>query len=154
MELASNISQTEIFIEANIKMEDLMVLGVMNGKLKELYMRATLKMVWGMERENGKRDRLNIMEDIARVWNKGMVSYTSLAEISIRVISFKIKKKDMDKCFGLTVVFTKGNGKMGLKMVKDRYTYQAEILSVVYLKIVYWCKQCHQYMKNKCRFLT
>lgn len=60
----------------------------------------------------------------------------------------------MDRCFGLTVVFTKGNGKMGLKMVKDRYTCQAEILSVVYLKIVYWFKQCHQYMKNKCRFLT
>lgn len=45
MGLVSNISQTEIFIEANIKMEDLMVLGVMNGKLKELYMRVILKMV-------------------------------------------------------------------------------------------------------------
>ena len=75
-----------------------------------------------MEKVNGKKHKLNIVEDIAKEWNKDMDNYIFLAVIFTKVISFKIESKVMARCFGLMVVFTKDNGKMVLKMEKGRYT--------------------------------
>lgn len=42
--------------------------------------------------------------------------------ISIRGILYKTRDKVMEKCFGLTVAFTKDNGEEAFKTEKDRYT--------------------------------
>jgi len=53
-----------------------------------------------------------------------MVSFIFQVEIFIKAILLMIKDKVMDKCFGQMDHFTKVNGEMVLKMVKDKSIYQ------------------------------
>lgn len=57
-----------------------------------------------------------------------MVNYIFQVETSIKETLFRIKEKDMDKCSGLIQAFIKVNGKMVLRMEKDKYILQEEIL--------------------------
>jgi hypothetical protein len=52
--------------------------------------------------------------------SRDMDNFTSQAETFIKETSRTTKKKVMDKCFGLTDPFIKGNGKAEYKMEKDR----------------------------------
>jgi 5-carboxymethyl-2-hydroxymuconate isomerase len=109
----------EIFIKVNIKMEDLMDLVPINGKIKnKQYMKAILKMDSGMEKENGHKTRQNILEVISKDLNKDMDNFTLVVEIFIKEILFKINEKVMDKCFGQMEVFIKESGRMEFKMEK------------------------------------
>lgn len=74
-----------------------------------------------MEKGNGRKDRQNIVEDIAKDWSRDMVSCISLAEIFIKGTLFKTKGKAMAKCSGLIQAFIRVNGKMVHKMEKVRY---------------------------------
>ena len=56
-----------------------------------------------------------------------MDNYIFQVEISIRAILFRIKEKDMDRCFGQIQVFIKASGKMVLRMARDKYIWQEEI---------------------------
>lgn len=120
MEQANNILLMETFTEANTKMVDLMALVDINGSLKVHFTREILGMDWGMARENGKRDKLNIMVVIVRDWNKVTDNFTFLAVTFIKATLFKIKNKDMDKCSGLMAVSIRDNGNMVPKMAKVR----------------------------------
>jgi 5-carboxymethyl-2-hydroxymuconate isomerase len=107
----------EIFIKVNIKMEDLMDLVPINGKIKnKQYMKVILKMDSGMEKENGHKTRQNILEAISKDLNKDMDNFTLVVEIFIKEILFKINEKVMDKCFGQMEVFIKENGGTESKM--------------------------------------
>jgi hypothetical protein len=53
-----------------------------------------------------------------------MVSFIFQVEIFIKAILLMIKDKVMDKCFGQMDHFTKVNGEMVLKMVRDKFIYQ------------------------------
>ncbi len=107
----------ETFIKVNIKMEDLMDLVPINGKIKnKQYMKVILKMDSGMEKENGHKTRQNILEAISKDLNKDMDNFTLVVEIFIKEILFKIKEKVMDKCFGQMEVFIKENGGTEFKM--------------------------------------
>ena len=75
-----------------------------------------------MEKVNGYQEKPNIMEIMYKDWNKDMDSCIFLVEISIKAILFKINAKVMDRCFGLIVVFIRGNGEMEFKMEKGRST--------------------------------
>lgn len=66
MAVANNNFLMEMFTVVNIKMVDLMELVHMNGKLMDHFMKAVLKMDLDMEKENGKKDKLNIMEVMAK----------------------------------------------------------------------------------------
>jgi hypothetical protein len=66
MAVANNNFLMEMFTVVNIKMVDLMELVHMNGKLMVHFMKAVLKMDLDMEKENGKKDKLNIMEVMAK----------------------------------------------------------------------------------------
>ena len=50
-----------------------------------------------------------------------MDNYIFPLVIFIREILYWIKGKDMEKCFGMMVVFIKANGKMEFSMVKGKY---------------------------------
>jgi 5-carboxymethyl-2-hydroxymuconate isomerase len=107
----------ETFIKVNIKMEDLMDLVPINGKIKnKQYMKVILKMDSGMEKENGHKTRQNILEAISKDLNKDMDNFTLVVEIFIKEILFKINEKVMDKCFGQMEVFIKENGGTEFKM--------------------------------------
>jgi hypothetical protein len=56
----------EIHIKVNIKITDLMDLVLIDGRIK-LYIKAVLKMVIDMEKENGLKNKPNILEIMFRV---------------------------------------------------------------------------------------
>lgn len=56
-----------------------------------------------------------------------MVNFIFQVETFIKAILFRIENKDMGKCSGQMEVSTKENGKMGLKMGKGKFIWQAEI---------------------------
>lgn len=111
----------EMYIVANIKMDDLTALEAISGKLMVHFIKETLKMDLGMVKANGKKKKPNTMEATARASNKDMDSSTFLVAIFIREILFKIKNKAMGKCFGPMVAFIKANGKMELSMGKVKF---------------------------------
>lgn len=117
----------EMFIGVNIKTEDLMELVLINGTRKEHFIKEILKMVWDMVKESGKKGKLSITGVTCKDWNKVMDNSTSQVAIFTREIFSKIKKKGMEKCFGLIVVFTRVNGSMAYKAEKDRFTWQVVI---------------------------
>ncbi len=121
MEQANNFLLMETFIGANTKMVDLMALADINGSLRVLFIREILGMDWGMAKESGKRDKLNIMVVIVKDWNRAMDNFTFRVVTFIKATLSKIKNKDMDKCSGLMAVFIRDNGKMEPKMVKARF---------------------------------
>lgn len=110
----------EILIKVNIKMVDLMDLGHINGQTV-LFMRVHLKMVLGTEKENGLIIKLSILEITHKVLKKVMVNFTFQVEIFTKETSSLIVGKDMEKCFGLMDLFIKVNGKMVIKMEKDKF---------------------------------
>ena len=52
-----------------------------------------------------------------------MDSFIFPVAIFTKEILFKIRRKDMVKCFGLMEVFIRVNGKMERKMEKAKYIY-------------------------------
>lgn len=103
-------------------MDGSMVLEAMNGSPKGHSMKGTLKMDLGMVKVNGKKNKPNIMEAMVKGSNKDMGSYIFPVAIFIKEISFKTKNKATGKCFGLTVVFIRANGKMGPNTARVKST--------------------------------
>lgn len=122
MGLERSTFRTEMFIEGNTKMEDLMGLALTNGNLKRLSTREILRMGYVMARVNGSEAKQNTMEDTPKVLKKAMAKFTTQAATSIKAISSTTRKKDMERCSGLTAVSTKANGKVVPKMAKGRST--------------------------------
>jgi hypothetical protein len=56
----------EIHIKVNIKITDLMDLALIDGRIK-LYIKAVLKTVIDMEKENGLKNKPNILEIMFKV---------------------------------------------------------------------------------------
>ena len=81
-----------------------------------------------------------------------MENFITRMEIFIKEISWRIKERDMGKCFGQIRVSIKDSGKKGLKMGKDKFIKQEEILLAEFSKITCWFKLCHLSTKNKWKF--
>ena len=101
-------------------MEGLMDSELTNGKTLQFIKEAS-KMVSDMEKANGSWTKLNIWEITLKDLNKDTDNYICPVETFIKEILFKIKDKDMGKCFGMIVRFTKGSGKVGFNMEKDSF---------------------------------
>lgn len=126
----------EILIKVNIKMVDLMDLGHINGQTV-LFMRVHLKMVLGTEKENGLIIKLSILEITHKVLKKVMVNSTFQVEIFTKEILFQIVGKVTEKCFGLMGLFIKDNGRMVIRMEKDKFIYLEIKLWVVFFRTAF-----------------
>ncbi len=102
-------------------MEDLMETEPTTGSKVQLCMREHSKMGLDMEKESGRKVLPNTTDLILKVLNKDTVSCIFLAAIFIKAILSRIKEKDMDRYFGMTVASTRVNGRTGFKMVKVRF---------------------------------
>jgi hypothetical protein len=110
-----------IISKESIKMEDLMETEPTTGSKVQLCMREHSKMGLDMEKESGRKVLPNTTDLILKVLNKDTVSCIFLAAIFIKAILSRIKEKDMDRYFGMTVASTRVNGRTGFKMVKVRF---------------------------------
>lgn len=122
-----NIFLMEIHTVVNFKMEGLMELEAISGRMIMLSIKGILRMDWDMEKVNGQKDKQDIMVHIVKDWNKGTDNYIFQVAIFIKETLFKIKNKVMVKCFGQIVAFIKVNGEMVFKMVRVKYIWQEMI---------------------------
>ena len=61
------------------------------------------------------------MEDMFKGSNRDMANFIFQVVTFTKGIFSKTKRKAMEKCFGLTVAFTKDNGRMEFKVGKGKY---------------------------------
>lgn len=117
--------QMAIFIRESTWMGNLMDMENITGQMVVI-LKDHLKMDWERVKEFGRRTQgtvtdtkviMNVTKNLVLELLHGHL------EMYIKETTKKKSEMDMDKCFGTMVLITKGNGKMGSNMVKEKFTF-------------------------------
>ncbi len=117
--------QMAIRTKENSKTVGSMDLEYTNGQMGLPSMKVHSRMDSDMVRANGLRTKLNTSAIMCRDSKRVMENFISQVAIFTRGTLSTIGGKDMAKCSGQMGHFTRVSGKMGLRMVRDKFICQA-----------------------------